>query len=80
MSQQKEYAFQMAASNIRFGAGCTKEVGMDFANMKSKKVMVVTDSTVEQLDAMKQCIQGLEAEGINYVIYSKARVEPKDTS
>ncbi|KAG9557948.1 hypothetical protein KCU79_g9226, partial [Aureobasidium melanogenum] len=32
-SQQKEYAFEMAASSIRFGAGCTKEVGMDFKNM-----------------------------------------------
>lgn len=70
----------MAASNIRFGTGCTKEVGMDFANMRSKKVVVVTDSTVEKLDAMKQCIEGLESEGIPYVVYSKTRVEPKDTS
>jgi hydroxyacid-oxoacid transhydrogenase len=78
--QRKEYAFQMAASNIRFGPGCTKEVGMDFANFGSKKVCVVTDSTVAQLDAMKQCREGLEKEGIEYVVYEKVRVEPKDTS
>ncbi|KAL9060569.1 MAG: hypothetical protein Q9162_000520 [Coniocarpon cinnabarinum] len=77
---QKEYAFQMAASNIRFGPGCTKEVGMDFQNMGSKKVMIVTDSTVAQLDAMRQCVEGLDAEGIKYEVYAKARVEPKDTS
>lgn len=53
---------------------------MDFANMKSKQVMVVTDKTVEKLAAMKQCIEGLEREGIQYVVYSKTRVEPKDTS
>lgn len=53
---------------------------MDFANMRSQKVMIVTDSTVEKLDAMKQCLQGLDSEGINYVVFSKARVEPKDTS
>lgn len=80
MSQQKEYAFEMAASSIRFGPGVTKEVGMDFTNMGSKKVMVVTDNTVMQLDAMKQVREGLEREGINYEVYSKARVEPKDYS
>jgi hydroxyacid-oxoacid transhydrogenase len=70
----------MAASNIRFGPGCTKEVGMDFANFGSKKVCVVTDSTVSKLDAMQQCREGLEREGIEYVVYEKVRVEPKDTS
>ena len=79
-SRQKEYAFQMAASNIRFGPGCTKEVGMDFANMGSKRVMVVTDSTVAKLNAMKQCREALDAEGIEYVVYERTRVEPKDTS
>jgi len=70
----------MAASNIRFGPGCTKEVGMDFTNLGAKKVCVVTDSTVEKLDAMKFCREALEREGIEYVVYSKTRVEPKDTS
>ncbi|KAK4956991.1 hypothetical protein LTR66_013288 [Elasticomyces elasticus] len=70
----------MAASSIRFGPGCTKEVGMDFKNLGAKKVMVVTDSTVAKLDAMKQVIEGLEKEGIAYEVYSKVRVEPKDHS
>src|SRR5690348_16759177 len=43
-SQQKEYAFEMAASSIRFGPGSTKEVGMDFKNMGAKRVCIVTDS------------------------------------
>lgn len=70
----------MAASAIRFGPGCTKEVGMDFKNMGAKKVMVVTDGTVAKLDAMKQVVQGLEAEGIAYEVYKGTRVEPKDSS
>jgi len=53
---------------------------MDFANMGARKVCVVTDSTVEKLDAMKFCREALETEGIEYVVYSKTRVEPKDTS
>lgn len=80
ISRQKEYAFEMAASNIRFGPGVTKEVGMDFRNMNAKKVMVVTDATVLKLDAMKQVIEGLEREGVLYEIYDKVKVEPKDYS
>lgn len=80
MSQQKEYAFEMAASSIRFGPGCTKEVGMDVKNLGAKKVIVVTDETVSKLDAMKQTIEGLEREGIPYEVYSNTRVEPKDYS
>ena len=79
-SQQKEYAFEMAASSIRFGPGCTKEVGMDFKNMGAKKVMVVTDTTVQRLNAMKQVTEGLEREGIAFEVYNKCRVEPKDSS
>ncbi|KAI4604401.1 hypothetical protein KJ359_000539 [Pestalotiopsis sp. 9143b] len=79
-SQQTEYAFEMAASSIRFGPGVTKEVGMDFANMGAKKVCVVTDSTVRNLTAMKQVEEALTAQGIAYEIFDKVRVEPKDSS
>jgi hydroxyacid-oxoacid transhydrogenase len=79
-SQQKEYAFEMAASSIRFGPGCTKEVGMDFKNMGAKRVMVVTDPNVRKLDAMKQVVEGLEREGVHFEVFDKVRVEPKDSS
>ncbi len=36
-SPEKEYAFEIAASNLRFGHGVTKEIGMDFANLKATK-------------------------------------------
>ena len=43
---------------MRFGPGCTKEMGMDFANMglgggDKGKVLVVTDETVEKLLVIK---------------------------
>jgi hydroxyacid-oxoacid transhydrogenase len=79
-SRQKEYAFEMAASSIRFGPGATKEVGMDFKNLGAKKVCVVTDSTVSKLDAMKQVVEGLSREGVEFTIFDKVRVEPKDSS
>jgi len=80
MSRQKEYAFEMAASAIRFGPGVTKEVGMDFKNMGAKRVCVVTDSTVLNLDAMKQVIEGLNREGVEFTVFSNCKVEPKDSS
>lgn len=76
----KEYAFEMAASSIRFGPGSTREVGMDFANMKAKKVVVVTDPTIAKLFPMKTAIEALESSGIKYEIFSDVRVEPKDYS
>ena len=80
LSRQKEYAFEMSASSIRFGPGCTKEVGMDFKNMGAKRVCVVTDANVMKLDAIKQAIEGLSREGIEFTIYSNTVVEPKDSS
>ena len=58
----------------------TKEVGMDFKNMGAKRVCVVTDSTVEKLNAMKQVREGLEREGIQFTVFSNCKVEPKDSS
>jgi hydroxyacid-oxoacid transhydrogenase len=80
MSRQKEYAFEMAASSIRFGPGVTKEVGMDFKNLGAKKVCVVTDKTVRGLDAMRQVEEGLGREGIEYTVFDGCMVEPKDSS
>ncbi len=53
---------------------------MDFKNMGAKKVLVVTDSIVRGLDAMKQVEEGLSREGIEYTVYDGSRVEPKDSS
>lgn len=79
-SQQKEYAFEVAASSIRFGPGATREVGMDFKNLGAKRVCVVTDKNVAKLNAMKQAVEGLSKEGIEFTVYDQVRVEPKDYS
>ena len=53
---------------------------MDFANMRAKRVCIVTDQNVLKLDAMKQAVEGLTREGIEFTIFDKVRVEPKDSS
>lgn len=79
-SRQKEYAFEMAASSIRFGPGCTKEVGMDLKNMGASRVCVVTDATVGKIDTMKQVSEALSREAIDFTVFDRTRIEPKDTS
>ena len=70
----------MAASSIRFGPGCTQEVGMDLKNMGSKRVCVVTDKNVSKLEAMKQVQEALGREEVEHTVFERAMVEPKDSS
>lgn len=75
-----DYAFEMAASNIRYGPGVTAEVGMDFANMKSKNVGVYTDKNLINLPVMKTTLESLTKAQVNFKIYDNVRVEPTDAS
>ncbi|GAA5993138.1 hypothetical protein JCM10908_001306 [Rhodotorula pacifica] len=78
--QQGDYAFEVAASNLRFGEGVTREVGMDFANQKARKVGVFTDKTVAKLLPMQMTLESLEENGIKYEVFDKTRVEPNQQS
>jgi hydroxyacid-oxoacid transhydrogenase len=80
IDSSKEYAFEIAISSIRFGEGCTLEVGMDIQNIGIKKALVLTDQTVAKLLPMKNTIQSLEEHGVNYEIFDKVHIEPKDYS
>ncbi|KAG1379736.1 hypothetical protein G6F61_004678 [Rhizopus arrhizus] len=79
-AETTDYAFEMAASNIRFGPGVTSEIGMDLNNIQAKKVAVYTDSTIAKLHPLKAVVESLERHKVNYVIYDTCRVEPTDTS
>ena len=57
-----ESAFEMSASNIRYGPGVTKEVGFDFKNMKSKKVLLLTDPNLMPLPPVQQAMESLDKE------------------
>jgi len=70
----------MAASSIRFGNGVTQEVGMDFKNLGSKRVCVVTDETVDKLNAMRQVREALDREGVHFRVFNRTKIEPKDSS
>ena len=75
-----DYAFEMATSNLRFGIGATREVGMDLAELGIKRVMVLTDPSLRKLPAVRTVLESLEKEEIAYTLFDQVRVEPTDTS
>ena len=77
---ENEYAFEIAASNIRFGPGVTREVGMDLAELKARRVMVVTDSNLARLAPVATVLESLESEKIQFELFDRVHVEPTDAS
>ena len=73
-------AFQMAASNVRFGQGVTAEIGMDLKAMGVKKTLVVMDPALVDLPTGEIVRRALEQSHIGYDIFSEVSVEPTDTS
>ena len=76
----KETAFELATSNIRYGAGATREIGMDLEDMKARRVLVVTDLNLRNLPPVNTVLETLDKHKIEYDIYDRARVEPTDES
>lgn len=73
-------AFQIAASNIRFGTGTTREVGMDLQELGAKRVMLVIDPVLLPLPTGVAVREALEGAGIDFALFDKVQVEPTDAS
>jgi hydroxyacid-oxoacid transhydrogenase len=76
----QEIAFEMAVASIRFGAGVTREVGMDLAGLGARNVLVVTDPTLARLPPVRIVLASLEQNHIPATLYDGVRVEPSDAS
>jgi len=75
-----EYAFELASSSIRFGKGVTREIGMDLAEMKAKRVMVLTDPNLAKLSPVATVVQSLRESRVSFELFDRVRVEPTDAS
>ena len=77
---KKDYAIQVASSNLRYGIGVTNEVGMDFKDMGVKRVLLMTDENLKNLTPVQRSIESLNSESIDFELYTNVRVEPNDLS
>lgn len=75
-----DYAFEMATSNIRYGQGTTRELGMDLADMGIKRVMVLTDPNLSKMSPVETALDSLADQNVEYTLFDQVRVEPTDTS
>jgi hydroxyacid-oxoacid transhydrogenase len=75
-----EIAFEMATSSLRFGAGVTREVGMDLRDLGVRRALVVTDPNLTRLAPVQTVLAALDAAGVEAVLFDRARVEPTDVS
>ena len=75
-----DFAFEMAASAVRFGAGVTREVGADLAELGVTRALVITDPVLRRLAPVQTVMESLEANGIAFVVYDRVRIEPNEES
>ncbi len=76
----REIAFEIAASNLRFGAGVTREVGMDLADLGVENALVITDPVLRHLRPVDTVLESLEANRVSCTLYDGVRIEPSDES
>src|SRR3954470_15680173 len=75
-----EIAFEMATSSIRYGAGVTREVGIDLADLGVKNALVLIDPVVATLPIGDVVRNSLDSAGVKFTVYDRIRVEPTDES
>ena len=73
-------AYEIATSNIRFGPGTTKEIGMDLKDRGLKRVMVLTDPNLREQTSVQTALAAITEAGVEYALFDQVRVEPTDAS
>ena len=76
MTQGKETIYTLEATPMKFGAGASAEAGWELARMGATRVMLVTDPGVREAGIADRVRESIESEGIEVVVFDRARVEP----
>jgi hydroxyacid-oxoacid transhydrogenase len=71
-------AFQLSTSNLRFGAGTTREVGMDLEDMGLSRTLLVIDPRLNDLPTGHVVRESLQAAKIEFDVFDAIEVEPTD--
>ncbi|MGO9496881.1 MAG: hydroxyacid-oxoacid transhydrogenase [Solirubrobacteraceae bacterium] len=76
MTVDHETIFTMEATPVKFGRGASAEAGWELRRLGVRRAMLVTDPGVAALGHPERIKRQIEAEGIEVVLYPRARVEP----
>ncbi len=76
MASEHETIFTMEATPVKFGTGASAEAGWELKRLGVRRAMLVTDPGVAHLGHPDRIKKLIEAEGIDVVLYDRARVEP----
>lgn len=77
---ERDTAFQMSASNIRFGPGVTREVGYDLLDLGAKRTLVVIDPALRTLPIGETVFEALKSARAEFDVFDEVSVEPTDAS
>jgi hydroxyacid-oxoacid transhydrogenase len=77
---EREYAFEMVTSGIRFGAGVTRELGAELSDLGSRHVLVLTDPNLRDLPSVAKALESLNDQNIRFSVFGRVRTEPTDES
>ena len=75
-----ERAVELATSNIRFGAGVTRELGPDLADRGIRSALLFTDPYLADLHPVRTALASLDRAGVRATVYACVEVEPTDRS
>src|SRR6202012_1697305 len=75
MASEHETIFTMEATPVKFGTGASAEAGWELRRLGVRRAMLVTDPGVAALGHPERIKGLIEVEGIEVVLYPRARVE-----
>ncbi len=73
-------AFQVSMSNLRFGPGTTREIGMDLEDWGVKRALLVIDPRLRDLPTGGAVLAALRAGRVDFDVFDEVEVEPTDAS
>lgn len=71
---------ELGASNIRYGPGVTREVGLDLVDRGVRRVLVLADPGLTSLYPVRTVLESLAASRISYAVFDRIVIEPTDAS
>jgi hydroxyacid-oxoacid transhydrogenase len=79
-STARETAFALAAANLVFGAGATREIGDHALDLGLRRVLLLTDPRVRHLPPVAVALESLASAKIAVDVFDEVEIEPTDAS